>query len=429
MEQSVAVETTPITVSALPRQNWRVQEWLFVAFLLLALVGLEPFKARDPLALVQVAEGEGSSLRQIAYLGVFLALALLAITQRGLAGLMSIPLPVVLMLGWMVASSLWSLAPDITLRRAGLTTVAVWSVFMSVHTLGVERAFQVFYTVLAVILVVNLVSVVLIAEAVHLPGDVEAGLIGNWRGLHFHKNIAGPIAALSALVFFHLAAEYKHWGLRLLFLGSIIFVIGAGSKTTFVLLPLALMVAAFTRWAQKNPVRRQGFLLTTTISIVLGILMLLAFWDSLIDFVSDPAALTGRGEIWRIVSHFIMEQPWIGYGYGAFWQIGVDSPALHLAMGWAGRAAHSHNGFLEIWVTTGLIGLLVALVAAIILPMLRVLSLRGYRPDLLFSLLFFSILLNTTETRIFQGAREEWVMHLVTIALIYLSPRQETPNV
>lgn len=247
----------PATVHA--RRKWRAQEWLFAAFLLLALVGIEPFKVRDPLALVQAATGDGNLLRQIAYMGIFLALALLAVTRRGLAGLMSIPLPIVLMLGWMFASSLWSLAPDITLRRTGLTVVAVWSIFMSAHMLGVERAFRVFYTVLAGILIVNFVSVVVIAEAVHLPGDVEAGVIGKWRGLHFHKNVAGPIAALSALVFFHLAAEYKRWGFRLLFLGSVIFVIGAGSKTTFVLLPLALMVAAFTRWAQKSPVRKQGF--------------------------------------------------------------------------------------------------------------------------------------------------------------------------
>jgi exopolysaccharide production protein ExoQ len=50
------------------------------------------------------------------------------------------------------------------------------------------------------VLVINIVSVKVVANAVHLPGEADPQLVGNWRGVYVHKNIAGAVGAMTALV-------------------------------------------------------------------------------------------------------------------------------------------------------------------------------------------------------------------------------------
>jgi len=49
------------------------------------------------------------------------------------------------------------------------------------------------------------------AMAIHLPGEQDPALVGNWRGLYFHKNIAGAVSAITAIVFFFSWLRSKHW--------------------------------------------------------------------------------------------------------------------------------------------------------------------------------------------------------------------------
>src|SRR5205823_4035486 len=118
---------------------------------------------------------------------------LCAIQRRGFGALSAIPLAVALLLIWCLLSSLWAAEPGIALRRAGLEVILVLSVLLSVDTIGAERAFRLWRIVLAIILAVNWISIPLIAAAKHLPGEVDAALVGNWRGLYGHKNIAGAV--------------------------------------------------------------------------------------------------------------------------------------------------------------------------------------------------------------------------------------------
>ncbi len=84
--------------------------------------------------------------------------------------------------------------------------------------------------------------------------------------------------------------------------------------------------------------------------------------------VSDPLSLllgaggktsnfTGRDVIWAYAFKGILEHPVIGHGYGgAFWADADDSEqALH----W--NPHHAHNGFLQVWLDLGVIGLILTI--------------------------------------------------------------------
>ena len=410
---------SPLRPTHAASRRWRADEWLFALFLVLVLVGLEPLKPRDFAFLAAVADGEGNPARQVAYLGVFVLVTAHRLLRHDLRGMLVLPVSMSFVLAWLLLSTLWSVAPDITLRRAGLTGIMVMTTYMSVTTLGAERTLRVLYLVLAGILIANWQSIAAVPQlTIHQPGEADAALVGNWRGLFYHKNIAGPVSALSALLLLHFALEQRRWLDWVLFAAALVFLVGTGSKTALGLTALVVPFMLYYRHAQRTPAGRRLFLGLTISALVALSALLLIRQDAVLEFLSDPEALTGRGTIWRVVTTYAADNLLLGAGYGAFWQSGYASPALSLGAGWASTVAHSHNGYLEMLVGTGIIGLALAIMAAVVLPMRKVLSFQVTGAPLLAAWIFFCILLNMTETRLFQGAREEWVLFLVAIALL-----------
>ena len=166
-----------------PAHRARFDRAAFLAFLVLAFVGLSPFSAPPPAALsgIVTATGAGDMARQLCYLAVFAAIALGALRRRGLQALGTLPLLLLVLLTWCLASALWSPEPDVTFRRAGLAVVLVVSAMLSVECLGTEKALALWRWVLLAVLVVNFASIKFIPAAVHLPGEADPQLVGDWR--------------------------------------------------------------------------------------------------------------------------------------------------------------------------------------------------------------------------------------------------------
>ncbi len=71
--------------------------------------------------------------------------------------------------------------------------------------------------------------------------------------------------------------------------------------------------------------------------------------------------LTGRTNFWPFIIDKIWKSPWLGYGFGAFWQ-GLEGPSADIwyASGW--KPPNSHNGYLDLLLELGLIGLSIYLI-------------------------------------------------------------------
>ena len=78
---------------------------------------------------------------------------------------------------------------------------------------------------------------------------------------------------------------------------------------------------------------------------------------------------TGRTIIWELVMKKILERPLLGYGYGAFWSTQADS--INQFTTW--KPGQAHNGYLDICLNLGVVGLLTIL--ALVVDGLR----RGHR--------------------------------------------------
>src|SRR5207302_10748060 len=79
------------------------------------------------------------------------------------------------------------------------------------------------------------------------------------------------------------------------------------------------------------------------------------------DLIGRSVTLTGRLQLWAVCFYMALRQPWLGYGYSAFW-IGLDGPSRIVWKMIAWHPPHPHNGLLSVWLDLGLIG--VGLIAA-----------------------------------------------------------------
>jgi len=396
----------------------------YAAFLFLVLVGLEPFKIRNAFDLQQISSGEGDIARQVAYLSVFSVILAVALQRRGAAILAAVPVPIYVALVWCVLSILWSVAPDVSLRRIALTSLVVLTTFFSVDLIGAERALRLLRLVLAAILLLNLSSLFFVPQAIHLSGEAGTALVGNWRGLHFHKNLAGPIASMSALVFLHFAVNRKQVKDWVLFFLAVIFTVGTSSKTAISLLICVVVAATVYRYCQNSARRMSVLRIATYFALAYVLLVSFIFQDYIMQLLSDPDALTGRGAIWQLSITYLAEHPVLGSGFGAFWQSGSYSPVLDLARErWLITAAHSHNGYIEVAVTTGVTGLVIAAFAFVVFPFRQLLRSHGPHHVLIWSFVIFFILLNVTETRLLDRDRPEWVLFLVALAVLHEARR------
>jgi O-antigen ligase len=400
----------------------------FLGLLLLIFVGLDAF---SPPPLVSQfggvnATSRGDTLRQILYLSVF-GLALLGAVQRhGASALRAIPLVMGLLLCWCLLSASWAEEPGIALRRAGLEVILVLSLLFSIDTIGAQRAFLLWRWVLAAVLLVNFLSIPLIAVARHLPGEVDPALVGNWRGLYGHKNIAGAVSAITALLFLFTQNGRRNWLGIAIALASLGFLVMTRSKSSLGFLIPALVAGLVYRFGWRDSLSRA--ILTALAVLLISGLALLAVLDAdtIAHVLEDPAEFTGRSAIWAAELRYIHDHPIFGAGFGSFADTGGRSP-LHDYIGgsWVEAVSHGHNGYLQMLVTIGGVGFGLAMMVLIVQPLMAFWKLNwqgdSFRP-LLFALFVFLILHNVMESDFLEGDGVTWAAFLLMLGALRQVP-------
>jgi O-antigen ligase len=420
-ENSIAAPANGSRTSIHP---WIV-EAAFVALLLLLFVSLQPFAERNTATTaVGAAEAEaaGNALRQICYLATFAIILTGALMRRGMNAVHAVPLVFAALLAWCLMTSVWAMQPDVSLRRAILEAVVCLSVLVGVEAVGAERALKLFSYVLMLILVVNWISIPFVPQAIHQSGDIESEIVGDWRGLYFHKNIAGAVCAISVMVFLYYAIVEGKWRLYgALTLAALAFLWKTHSKSSLGLLPVALAAAAIYRIAWRRDIDRTiAMVVAALIAIGLALLFFVNY-DLIANMLSDPEQFTGRAAIWQGEIAFIRDHPLVGSGFGTFADTGAASPIHDYVGGWVNAAAQGHNGYLELAVTIGIIGLLLAMIALVLEP-LRIFWSRGdmepWLKTMLFAQFVFFVLHNFMESDFLASDGVVWAAFLLMLAVL-----------
>jgi O-antigen ligase len=404
----------------------RLMDAAFVALLLMSFIGMQPFALRNPATDLEMGPytvtGGGDAVRQILYVFLILAIGGFALWRKGLSVAAAVPPMVTVLLFWCVLSASWAHAPDVAIRRAALAIIVTVSTMVCVDTLGPARALKIWWFVLAGVLIVNWLSIPLVHQAVHLPGEQDPGLVGDWRGLYFHKNIAGAVSAVSAIVFLFTALRRRRAIDFALCAGAIAFTVMTRSKSSLGLLALALVLGLTYRAAWRRGIDRAIVVVAALLFVLAGAFFLVLDADTIAHMLEDPTEFTGRSAIWAAEIAFIRDHPFLGSGFGTFADTGSLSPLHNYVAGsWVEAVAHGHNGYLQMTVTIGGIGVAIAAIGLIAVPAAQFWR-RGdgdlTQRAMLFAIFVFLVLHNFMESDFLEGDAPAWVSFLLMLAML-----------
>ena len=318
--------------------------------------------------------------------------------------------------GIALASTFWSDVPVATLRSSlFLVKITLFGVYFATRYSLKEQL-----RLLAVTF--SIVVLLSIAIALALPsygvmslqeGGVHAGA---WRGIYMHKNGLGRMMVLSALVFLISTSSSRkyRWIAWAGFILSIAIVVLSTSKTSLAILLTLIVLLPFykaLRWSSSLAI---SFFIATILVGGSVAVLLLSNAEFILGAFGQDLTLTGRTDLWAAVLGKIGERPWLGYGYGGFWRsLEGESAEVLSIVRWA--APHSHNGFLDLWLDLGLLGLLAFALSFLAVCWRSVLCLRITKTSeglLPLAYLTFLLLANLTESSLLRQ-NSLWILFTV----------------
>lgn len=319
------------------------------------------------------------------------------------------------------ASVLWSFDPQITFTRStALVGTSLFGLYFATRY-SLEDQLK------NLLLAFGLVIFFSFFTAILLPKyGIMAGIhTGAWRGIYIHKNVLGKMMTLSSSLFLIGVNDKQHripsyLGLSL----SIILLVFSKSSSAigaFFFLVIIFLILKVFRWQYELMI---PVLIAVLFIGMCGLLFFTEHPDSLLISVGKDPTLTGRTDLWLWALDDILKRPWLGYGYGAFWQdLSIKAASIRYAAGW--HVPSAHNGLLDLCLDIGIFGVVILLIDIFrtsfqAFRLLRNTSLAIY----IWPLLFLSnmILANITETTLMVRNDLFWVIFIAVVFSVLSHP-------
>ena len=253
-----------------------------------------------------------------------------------------------------VASTLWSSDPAFTLRRS-LVVVAT-----TVFGIYFGSLFELPRQLRLLVWAFALLAVLSAGCALWFPqyGIDNQLHHGDWQGVLGQKNLLGKAMVVAIVVLWSAKGAIPRV-LQIVTLPVCAVVMLMSQSLASLLVCGALLVMAVGYRALRAR-------LTTLVPIVVlvllvvSVLMLLIFDNGplALAYFGRSTTLSRRTEIWRAVWSFISAHMLLGYGFSSFWA-GMQGESALVAARLGFVARHAHNGFLDLWLELGIVGLLI----------------------------------------------------------------------
>jgi exopolysaccharide production protein ExoQ len=394
----------------------------YVVFVLLYLSGaVLPFLD----ATGAIPNAEQDLIRQGIGATIYLAVALFVLARPGLflrgVWLQKLSLGLILIA---LASTTWSILPGETLAVSrALAGVSLFGVFLACR-FSTDELVRLIGVALAVAAVLS-VAAILAAPA--YAGDPEGGA----RGVYVHKNMLGMYMALSTITLALIGKDAaRHRWIPFAGAGlSLVLLVLSRSGTGLVVLTGVTMLLPLYHATRFQRGLRIPIIMFGVLGAAVAVLVLVFAQESVVGILGKDTTLTGRTDLWRVLLLLAQERPWLGSGYAGFWGVTatlggseVTYPgSLEAAVGWLPHGAH--NGFLELWLDLGLLGVVTFVAAYVAAAAVGFSHARRTRNALglwPISFLSFLLLYNMTEGVLLRMSTE-WLLFVAVPGSLRLS--------
>ena len=337
------------------------------------------------------------------------------------------------LIGLMILSANWSISPVYTSEsiRGEVLPTTVFALYFA-SRFNMREQMQILAVALGIGAVLSLFYAIAIPE---VGRHLDPKFDGAWRGIYSQKNNFSTTMTLTMLLFFVLSLINKSRLEKLISRGGLVFsvimLILSTSKSGLVIfffMLFTVLVARLFRWRGRRSVLTLdlaglGLLGTATV--------LSQTWQDIVIAMGKDPTLSARTYIWAGVLLNIAQRPFLGYGRAAFWV--PDNPRAKeiglLASHSNFVPAHAHNGFLDVALELGLIGLAILVLGLLLTFAIAVR--RAYLanvPENLwpFAFLILLIISNLTESVLMQRVTLYWVLYMVMFLSLRIWPARST---
>lgn len=299
-----------------------------------------------------------------------------------------------------------SYVPDVSFRRLIVTFIVLGSLLLFSLFYETKLLLDNTSVVIFIFIVISILACLTIPEAIHSSDAIDQQLVGSWKGIFTHKNVAGAVAAVSVFLFLN-GYGFKSQKINKIFaFVSFIFLIMTASKTSIILVVVIVLFSRprFLSYAIRNIHYVFAVCLMFSPLIYLG----LVYTQALIN---NPESFTGRSSIWQILFQIIYDNPYIGAGFQSLYHVGPYSKLTEYAGDWVQFVAHGHNGYIDLTAQIGVLGVLLFIVV-IIKPIFVYLKMSLEKKTTecvcIFSIFSFFLAHNFTESSFLDTTRVGW---------------------
>ena len=305
-----------------------------------------------------------------------------------------------------LASTFWSVDVSETFRKSlGLVATTVAGLFIGMRYEPKQQL-----RILAASVGIGAVASLIVGLL--LPG-VGVMADGGWQGVYYLKNALARMMTLGVVCFAFLAISqrrYRYISVSMAALCGLLVVLA--KSATGAVVCAAMIVLLMVRGVLHWPKRRLA-----AVSVLLLMVMLLAgvvAWNSqsaILSALGRDASLTGRLPLWHMVKLEILDRPALGSGYASFWTT-PQADRFRDTLGW--DAPNAHDGFLDMALGLGFVGLTIFAIGVISNLGRGVLAARldrGIENEWPLFFLIFCLLYNLTESTLFTGNSVFWLLY------------------
>lgn len=269
-----------------------------------------------------------------------------------------------LFFGLCMLSISWSIYPGLTFKGIVQTLLQI-SAFGLYFTSRFSPKDQLYIiaAAMSITIVSNLFYVFAMPSVGLHVGDKFAGA---WKGFYANKNeFSGSM--LWALAVFYLLS-FKNNNRLVAMLSRVglalcpVLIILSTSKTALVLFVFwyfALTVWQKYRWQGGKTILTFDLAILSSFVFISGII---GNWVALVSGLGKDPTMSGRTDIWVAAVDQINQRPFFGYGFSAFWtETNPAAQNIGDALYPGFYTYHSHNGFIDILLDSGFLGLILFL--------------------------------------------------------------------
>lgn len=261
------------------------------------------------------------------------------------------------LMGMVLLSCIWADVGVVEcLRRGVMVDLTILLAFYISSRYTQQEQLSLLYSV-GIIAVVSCYVVAMIAP------DYNHGFDGEWKGIFGHKNdlaIYLPFAVTPAL--FLKPRKPSRFFIKFAIIAlSLVLLVLSQSRSGWITCTAFLAYLAISKLIPKGKSRK--IILSKMVLITGVVLVGVLIYENLgavAVFLGKDPNLSNRTDIWAAILPSIFNRPWLGYGYGGFWQglEGNSADVIFIIGTWLG---HAHDGYLQIVLQLGLVGLALTL--------------------------------------------------------------------